>query len=477
MTKRQTAAVVGAGMSGLAAAEALDRDGFRTTVYDQNPQAKIETDRPIRLRVDENADALADAIVDDHPDLVVLSPGVPPHSALAARPVAAGLEVIGEVELAWRAGKTTEWLCITGTNGKTTTVEMLASILRAAGHNVEAAGNVGRPLTEKVVASPPILPVELSSAQLATTTTLAPWASICLNIDSDHLDWHGSEEAYWAAKASVYDRTVKARFYFVDEPETKAMAEQARGAGESALVPITFGRPVEKGLGVYGGELVVDCESLEPKEQRMDLTQIPLLQLGLRKEDGQNSPLVRDAVAAAALAVAAGISLEDVAQGLVEFEPQPHRFKPIGHHMGRHWVDDSKATNPHAARVALNAVSTPETVWVVGGYTKGNDLSDLVTEMGQDLRGAVIIGAEQAALTEAFAQGAPQVPVINVPGDGPVEQWMDEVVRACHQLSRPDDTVLLAPASASWDQFESYAQRGDAFTQAVLRSAESAKTR
>lgn len=470
MTPPKVAAVVGAGVSGIAAASLLADSGFIVTCFDQK---KEDLPKELASKVDlltvADAVALANTVVDLHPDVVVVSPGIPPTSPTIAIPKESGLDVIGEVEAAWRYGKVAEqgqrWLCVTGTNGKTTTVEMLASMLVAAGEDTVAAGNVGYPITEAVRDRSAVIPVELSSFQLATASSLAPAASICLNVDVDHVDWHGSVEAYWDAKATVYNNVTAARIYFADEPQTETMARQAVGAAGSALVPLTF-RDVPAGaVGIEGGELV--DRAFGGNAGRISLADIPLLAPGLAQDHGRGAAMVRDALAASALALAAGVDLTDVHRGLQLFTPQPHRFAPVDVPGDLLWIDDSKATNVHAATGALNGLDWGRVVWIVGGDAKGQDLEPLVATVGPHLRGAVIVGADQTDLIASFGRNANQTPAVSVPGKGSVDQWMADVVRACEEMAAPGDTVLLAPACASWDQFTDYMHRGEVFARAA----------
>lgn len=468
--ERNEVAIIGAGASGVSAANLLSGRGYRVTVFDQKKDTLPEGVTATIRKVEDPA-SMGEAIAALKPEFLVVSPGVPPHSKALEAPGAQGVEIIGEVELAWRLGRQEDWLCVTGTNGKTTTVEMLASILRAWGEDVVASGNVGFPLTEPKSMSAKILPVELSSAQLATTTTLAPTSSICLNVDVDHVDWHGSKEAYWAAKASVYDNTRVARIYYADDPQMRTWAEHAANPGSSVLLPLSFGEVGEGGIGIRDGYLIdrftPSLAKPDAEPAAVDLRDVELLSAGLATNHGADSVLVRDALAAAALAISVGAPLQAVRQGLSDFNPQEHRLSPAGVAQGRTFVDDSKATNVHAALAALSSFDKSRLIWIVGGDTKGQDLGPLIREVGSQVKGVVVIGSDPRDLLETLANRAPDTPVQRVVGVGRPEDWMGEVVRASMEMSAPGDTVLLAPACASWDQFASYAQRGDLFTQEV----------
>lgn len=465
------AGVIGLGVSGKAAAQLLHEHGYAVVAFDQKTtEAPSELASFATLVSVADADALGRDIAASGVDFAVASPGIPLSSPLIKTPTEAGVEVIGEVEAAWRFRKDQDapWLAVTGTNGKTTTVGMTDAILRQAGWDSIATGNIGYPITKSVREGHAALVVELSSFQLATITTLRPWTSICMNVDSDHLDWHGSVEAYQQAKALIYDRVQRARLYFADDPSVAKMAKDGRDSAGSALVPLYFGEGVAGGVGIENG-LLMDSAFTEDGATvaRADLTAVALLRGALGMDDGAGSPMVRDALAASALALSLGVDGADIVDGLNAFQAAPHRFALVPTRDGVTWIDDSKATNVHAAAGALRNVQKGTAVWIVGGDAKGQDLRPLVAEAADQVRAAVIIGADREELVELFFHHAPNVPFVEVEGTGKPEEWMPEVVRACREFAREGDTVLLAPACASWDQFSSYSQRGDLFRAAV----------
>ncbi|HZC71836.1 MAG TPA: UDP-N-acetylmuramoyl-L-alanine--D-glutamate ligase [Jatrophihabitans sp.] len=379
--------------------------------------------------------------------LVVTSPGWPPSHPLFAEAAARGVEVIGELEFAWRlrGPAAADWLVVTGTNGKTTTVRMLESMLRAAGRRALAVGNVGVSIIDAVIDPEPyeVLSVEASSFQLHWSSTIRPRAGVLLNLAPDHLDWHGSLAAYERAKTAVWAGA--AAIGNLDDPRVVALLPA--GAVEFTLSPPTAGQ-----LGVVNGRLV----SLAFGDDGLELCDAA----DVRPAGAHN---VANALAAAALARAAGADADAIADGLRAFVPDPHRNQPVLTREGVTWVDDSKATNPHAARASLTAY--PHIVWIAGGQLKGVDVSDLVAEVAQRLRAAVLLGEDRAAVAAALARHAPEVPVIVV--DSTDDGAMTEVVSAAAGFARPGDTVLLAPAAASYDMFTGYAARGDAFAAAA----------
>ncbi|HEY7101365.1 MAG TPA: UDP-N-acetylmuramoyl-L-alanine--D-glutamate ligase [Mycobacteriales bacterium] len=442
--------VAGAGASGEAAARVLLRLGAAVTVVDRAASARTEA-----LAAGGATIALDVPAPPVGTELLVVSPGWRPDAPLLTAAAAAGVEVIGEVELAWRlrGPNPPPWLALTGTNGKTTTVRMLESMLRAAGERAVATGNVGLPVVDAVTADPPydVLAVELSSFQLHSAPSVRPAAAAILNLAPDHLDWHGDFEAYAAAKELIWAGEKTVAIGNADDPEVARRLVAAPGR----QVSVTLAEPGPDQLGVRAGRLV--DRAFGGGELAAAAEVCPA---------GPHN--VANALAAAALARAHGLDPAAVAQGLRAFVPDPHRNEPVGDVAGVRYVDDSKATNPHAALASL--ASYDKVVWIAGGLLKGAPVDELVTLVADRLVGAVLVGADRAALVTAIARHAPNLPVVTVSrtDDGA----MSEVVEAAAALARPGDTVLLAPAAASMDMFRDYKARGDAFVAAVRALAD-----
>ena len=469
-------AVIGLGKSGKASAKALLKRGHEVLAFDQRSNTPTD-ELGIDVHVVPDARDLACAVIDAGVDTIIVSPGIPAHAPIFERAHAAGIPIWGEVELAWRlqeqgphAGR--PWLTVTGTNGKTTTVGMLASILRANGDDVLEVVNIGTPITEAIDSDASVFAVELSSFQLHTSYTISPLASLCLNVDADHLDWHGSEEAYAADKARVYENTQVACIYPANDRVVEEMVENADVVEGARAIGITLGSPSVSQLGVVEGALV-DRAYVENRHREAahlgDLSDLSTVY------GASLSPaVVMDALGAAALGRAYGVRPHAVRDGLRVFSPAGHRRAVVGQAADVTWIDDSKATNAHAAKASLYGLPPHSVVWIVGGDAKGQDLTDLIRDVEPVLRGAVIIGEDRSDLLKAFLASAPNVPVVDVDGH---EDWMFSVVNEAVALSRPGDFVVLAPACASWDQFDNYGQRGDVFVNAVdrLRDQWSAK--
>jgi UDP-N-acetylmuramoylalanine--D-glutamate ligase len=470
--------VAGLGVSGAAAARALAARGARVTVVDGG-DGQAQRDGAAELsRESAGAEGSIEVrlgegdSVPDGTDLVVTSPGWRPTAPLPTAAAARGIEVIGEVELAWllrtaRPGRAAPapWLAVTGTNGKTTVVRMLERILAAAGLRGIAVGNVGEPVVDAVSGPYDVLAVELSSFQLHWSSSLAPYAAVVLNVAPDHLDWHGDLEAYAAAKARIFGPGTIA-VANVDDPLSARLAMRAatRGiAGRVVSYTTRSAHPAPGQLGIAGAgagaaAVLVDRAFGDPPDEMVELARAT----DVRPPTPHN---ISNALAAAALARAFGVAPQAVRAGLRSFTPDPHRVATVGSLAGVTYVDDSKATNPHAAAASLSAFQP--VVWIAGGLLKGADVDDLVRGVAGRLRAAVLIGRDRAAIAEALARHAPNVPVVEVPEHD--TGAMDRVVAEAARLARPGDTVLLAPAAASFDMFTSYGARGDAFAAAVVR--------
>jgi UDP-N-acetylmuramoylalanine--D-glutamate ligase len=461
--------VVGLGVSGAAAARALrDAGAHVVTLDERSPEAD--------LRDQDDVDLTA-------VDLVVASPGWPPSAPVLRTAVHAGLPVWSEVELAWRlrvdravGDGPAPWLVVTGTNGKTTTVGMLEQVLRAAGHHAVAVGNVGTPVVE--AATDPaydVLAVELSSFQLHFTSTMAARAAAVLNIAPDHLDWHGSFEEYVAAKARIFERVEVACVYPAQDELVERLVRDADVQDGARAVGLTLGAPGPGQLGLID-EILVDRvfhASFDDPARAASAAELGTMAdlAHLAGPDGRLAPhVVLDALAAAALARAHGVDARAVRDGLRAYRQGAHRIAHVATVAGVAYVDDSKATNAHAAAASLASFAPGSVVWIAGGLAKGAAFDDLVRTRGDRLRAVVMVGVDQQPLTEALARHAPAIPLVSIdPTDtGTV---MTRALTAAAALAAPGCTVLLAPASASMDQFDSYAHRGDAFVAAVAALA------
>ncbi len=457
------AVVAGIGVAGFAAADALQHLGASVTVLDERDddgardKATLLQILGVQVRLGPGA---GDSLPPDV-DLVVTSPGWPPYAPVFAAAQARGIPVWGDVELAWRLRSGEEpapWLCLTGTNGKTTTVQMLESMLRADGLRAIAAGNVGLPMCEVVMDPEPfdVVAVELSSHQLHWMHSLSAKSAAVLNVAPDHITWHGDVDRYQAAKASIYSQCQAACVYNVEDPQTRRMVEDAEVVEGCRAIGFTLGIP---SIGMVGlvDDALADRAFIEGRDRNAaELARVSDVPTGAPHN-------VANALAAAALARSHGVSAGAVRRGLQGFSLAAHRIAEVAVVEDVRYVDDSKATNPHAALASLRSFDS--VVWIAGGLAKGATFDDLITLARPRLRAVVLLGADRAVISAALSRHAPDVPVIEVAESE--TEVMERVVIAAASLARPGDTVLLAPACASQDLFANYSARGDAFVAAV----------
>jgi UDP-N-acetylmuramoylalanine--D-glutamate ligase len=452
--------VAGLGVSGVPAAKVLHGLGARVTVVNDGADERARAQAAelealgITVRLGDG-DTLPDGT-----ELIVTAPGWKPTKPLFTAAGQAGVPVWGDVELAWRLRRpdSAPWLAVTGTNGKTTTVQMLASILKAAGLRTAAVGNIGVSLLDAVTGDEEydVLAVELSSYQLHWAPSLRAHSAAVLNLAPDHLDWHGSMEAYAADKGRIYEGNRVACVYNVADKATEDLVREADVEEGCRAIGFTLGSPAPSQLGVVDG-ILVDRAFVENRHKNaQELAEVSDV-------DPPAPHNIANALAAAALARAFGVPAAAVRDGLRAFTPDAHRIAHVADVDGVAYVDDSKATNTHATEASLAAYES--IVWIAGGLAKGATFDELVAGAAKRLRGAVLIGADRALIREALARHAPEVPVVDL--ERTDTGAMLQAVQEARRLARPGDTVLLAPACASMDMFTNYNQRGDAFAQAV----------
>ncbi len=466
--------ITGAGITGRSVSAVLEPTGVRLTICDDDPLALQRLITP--ATVVTTADAQAH--IGDYA-LVVTSPGFAPATPVLAAAAAAGVPIWGDVELAWRLdraawfGPPRRWLVVTGTNGKTTTTSMLHAMLTADGRRAVLCGNIGNPVLDVLAEPSDLLAVELSSFQLHWAPSLRPEAGVVLNVAEDHLDWHGTLEDYARDKARVLNGGVAV--VGLDDPVASALLDTA---GAPVRIGFRLGEPAAGELGVRDGMLVDNAFGDDVALART--ASIPVA-----------GPVgVLNALGAAALARSVGVAPAAIADALTGFELGRHRAEVVATVDGVTFVDDSKATNPHAAQASIAAY--PRVVWVAGGLLKGASVAELVEQVANRLVGVVLIGRDRSLGADAVFRHPPDVPVVELVtgedsgvfettesgvhsvtrvidvGEETVgDAVMTAVVDAARGLARPGDTVLLAPAGASFDQFSSYGHRGDAFASAV----------
>ncbi|QAY74178.1 UDP-N-acetylmuramoyl-L-alanine--D-glutamate ligase [Agromyces protaetiae] len=465
-------AVLGLGVTGFAVADTLTELGADVLVLAparDDDRARILEVIGAKL-VTDPLETVPRELVGFGAELVVASPGFPPSHPVLEWARANGVPVWGDIELAWRVRDKVnagEWVLVTGTNGKTTTVQLTATLLAANGLRAAPCGNIGVPVLDAVrdPSGFDVFVVELSSFQLHHMPTTGPgavhpWASVVLNLADDHLDWHGSPEAYAAAKAKVYENVKVACVYNRADDATRRMVEDAEVEEGARAIGFGLDAPGPSDFGVVDG-ILVDRAFLE--ERRTAAFEITTRdELAPRGLDAPH--IVANILAASALVRSLDVPVAVVHDALLDFRLDAHRIETVALAGGIRWIDDSKATNPHAAEASLKAFG--KVVWIVGGLLKGVDADALVASHVGRLRAAIVIGRDRTALVSAFARHAPELPLFEVVA-GQTEEVMPEAVALAAAVAEEGDTVLLAPAAASMDQFADYADRGRRFHDAV----------
>lgn len=458
-------AVLGLGKSGFSVADTLCELGAEVTVFAQSANQQFTELLDVigaKLVLSDSTDSLEEL---QQIDLAVVSPGFAPDHAAIQWLAQRGIQVLTDIDLAWRLRDKTEkvakWITITGTNGKTTTTELVTHMLQVAGHRAVSCGNIGNPILD-AIRDPEgfdFLVVEISSFQLHYSGELHPVASAFLNLAPDHIDWHGSEQAYFQAKSKVFQGTEVAIVYNAADEKTLEAAEAADVVEGCRAVAFTTSMPSVSMVG-YVEEFLVDRAFISDRysaaleiADESDLESIGVLSDHLRA----------NVAAATALARAVGVAPESIKQAISSFKLSPHRIQKVLEHEGVVFVDDSKATNAHAANASLSSFQS--IVWIVGGLLKGVDLTPLILEQGSKLKAAVLIGADTLEIEGLFANLLPNLPVRVISG----ESVMEQAVASALELASSGDTVLLAPAAASMDQFKDYSDRGNQFQDQVRR--------
>ena len=449
----QNILIAGGGVTGTSIASFLSSRGAVVVIADEdsNLLSKFPILKPEKVVIEEFS-------------AVVVSPGWNEMHPLLRKAKSAGIEILNEIDIAWNLAQEIaphqKWLALTGTNGKTTTVEMAAAMLQRAGLKAIACGNVGETVIDAVNNKTGFdyLVLELSSFQLHWLRQARFVSVAILNIADDHLDWHGSFDAYCKAKLSLLDRTETAIVNGEDDSILRGVS-----AWDGRKIFFSLETPGPGELGVVENLLIDRAFVNDPQEASM-IAEIKDIQPTLPHS-------VSNALAAAGLARSIGVSYEDIQNALIDFHPGRHRIELILNDGGVSWINDSKATNPHAAQASI--LSHLSVVWIAGGLAKGADMNALVERTKDRIKAVILIGQDRDLIEEAFKRIAPKTPLIKIDTNsvkGEVSNdLMEKVVVAARELSVSGDTVLMAPACASMDQFVSYADRGDRFAAAVRK--------
>jgi UDP-N-acetylmuramoylalanine--D-glutamate ligase len=461
--------VFGLGVSGFSVADTLAELGCDVLVVAEKAEEELLDILDVigvQHITGQAATGVPKAVIDFAPDLLVTSPGIRPQNELITWATQKKIEIWVDIELAWRVRdknpRIAEWIAVTGTNGKTTTVQLVEHMLNTSGLRAIACGNIGTPVLD-AIREPEgfdVLVVELSSFQLHYLGEISPFASAVLNIADDHLDWHGDFEAYRDTKAKIYENTNVACVYNVNDLATEKMVENADVIEGARAIGFTTGMPSRSQVG-FVEDILVDRAFLDDRAN----TALEIATLEDLSLIGVLTPhLMANVAAATALARSLDVAPAAIKAAIRTFKLDSHRIELVLEKNGIRWIDDSKATNPHAAAASLN--SFENVIWIVGGLLKGVDVSDLVEDFGNRLKTAIVIGVDRTPVLEALSAKAPQVQIVEIT-ESDKTQVMTQAVVAAKKLAESGDTVLLAPAAASMDQFKDYEDRGNQFADAV----------
>lgn len=422
--------ILGAGVSGVAAARLARTAGMAVTVYDEKP-----SDRPFAPDIGL-ATGVWDPVLLNGVDLVVASPGFAERSFPVLDVLESGIPIWSEIEFAYRRVKS-PIAAVTGTNGKTSVTEATAAMLDASGLDAPATGNIGSPLSDFADSDYDALVVEVSSFQLRFIEEFHPEAAAITNVAVDHLDWHGSPQAYRESKARIYANQTSTDLLVYDADDEGA-STLAAGA-PSSRYPVSATRVPEGGAGFDGRNLVVGDVTIDVSD--------------LKSQDPTH---LVNLACAGALALRMGATSRGVVTGALDFSPGAHRRSVVARSGGVTWVNDSKATNPHAALASIRAHD--RVILIAGGLAKGIDLTPIVEEGNV----ALVVGIGEAGPNLVEAAGE----------RGRLAGTMEIAVEVAFSAAQSGDTVLLAPGCASFDQFTSYGARGDRFAELVTERLE-----
>jgi UDP-N-acetylmuramoylalanine--D-glutamate ligase len=432
--------VIGAGVTGQAVDKALNKFGAISYLFDEKTNSKLN-------------------VVDQIPqeiDFAVVSPGWRAEHPVILNLKSLGIEIISEVDFAWKIKEVIapnqKWVALTGTNGKTTTIKMVESIFKSAKINGAACGNVGQTVIESVMQEPALdyLALELSSFQIHWSE-LPKYESVALlNIAEDHIDWHGNFDNYAQAKLKLLKQAKKS---FVNKSD-KVLSTKVQGG---SVIWFSLDTPQPGELGVVENLLIDRAFSPSPSEAN-EISEL----VDITPTVPHN---IMNALAASALALSLGVRYQSIKEGLKNFSTDHHRMELVLSKGEINWVDDSKATNPHAAIASL--LSYFNVIWIAGGLAKGASMDELAKRAGSRIKSIILIGQDREIIAQAFAQYSPTTQLVRVDQSSDAKQLMKDVVVEAKKTAKSGDTVLLAPACASMDQFDSYVERGQLFAQAV----------
>ena len=432
-------AIIGAGVTGTAVLDFLGARGISADIFDEkSPVAKHAIEASY--------------------DLAIVSPGWKRNHPMIEQLRSTGAELLSEIDFAWKVKEeiapNQKWIALTGTNGKTTTIQMVQSIFDHSSKSGIVCGNVGEPVISVLGLKNNFdyLALELSSFQLDWSQYPQYEAVALLNIAPDHLDWHGSFDDYAYTKLKLLD---SGKLAIINGQDSESVLRSSAWPGRKVFYFLDSPQAGELGLVE---NLLVDRAFTQNPDEAIDFAELSDIHPTVPHN-------VANAMAAAGLALAIGITHEEIRVGLKNFTLDRHRLELVLESEGISWVNDSKATNPHAASAAL--MSHISSIWIAGGLTKGAAMEPLIARCATRIKAAILIGQDAPIIATALSKLAPNIPYFIMPFSGDSQDLMREVVIKAQELAASGDTVLLAPACASMDQFHDYADRGNTFVDMV----------
>lgn len=444
--KNKRVLVLGLGISGLSTVKALNFLEAQIIVYDSKTETELK----------DFFDGIADIHVEkwlnkekiylENVDLIVKSPGIPPTSEILIEAEKRNIEIMTDIELAYRISPTDNIIAITGTNGKTTTTTLVGEIVKKANYNMHLAGNIGVGILWDMVnaKSDDVFVIEASSFQLENTISFKPAISLILNITPDHLDWHGSFENYTNAKKRIFKNQTQEDFTILnyEDPIIRNMEKETN----SNIIWFSVNEKLSKGIYIDGEDIVIN--NGENIIRVLSYKDIKIL--------GKHN--LENVLGSIGVCYAMGIDMEIVAQVLREFKGVEHRIEYVTNIEGISFYNDSKGTNPESTIKAIEAMENP-IILIAGGYNKGSEFDNLVKSFNNKVKDLVLLGETK----EKIKESAEKVGIKNIH----LVEDMKEAVKLSYSLAENKDSILLSPACASWGMYNNFEERGQDFKNAV----------
>lgn len=438
--------VIGLGISGVSTIKALHKLGANITVTDSKREEELKDviqaleAIPLTKLLGSNEVDLEDI------DLIVKSPGVSPTIPLIQDAISRGIEVISDIELAYRLDLNQNFIAITGTNGKTTTTSLVGEIFKDAGFKTHVVGNIGRAILGELVdsAKEDIFVIEASSFQLEHTRYFKPKVGLILNLAPDHLDWHGSFEAYVNAKKKIFKNQDEDDFLVLNFADD--LLRSCKDEAGSKIIWFSTTERLAEGIYIDGEDIVISYDGRQNRLMSLKEVKLP----------GRHN--LENTLAAIGIALALGLDLERVRKTISNFKGVEHRLEYVGNKKGISFYNDSKGTNPDASIKAIEAIPAP-IILIAGGFDKGTDFGPFIRSFNGKVKALILLGQTKYKIKECAD--------IHNFKDYHLVDSLEEGVQLAYKLAERGDNILLSPACASWGMFKDFEERGNAFKAAV----------